>query len=162
VLTRVPVGSIESQGQYQYYAGPDGAGGQTWSSSLAASRPVFVDPPGAMSSSGFYHPGLDRYFLITIHSNWQTGNLAFFEAPEPWGPWSTIRYYTNWPAGGQVERSVFYANFSAKWFGPSVSDFVLVFTGTSSNDTWNSVPGTFVLGAADNVPPQAPTDLRSP
>ena len=38
-------------------------------------------------------------------------NLGIFEADEPWRPWKTVEYYTNWNNTG----STFFWNFSNKW-----------------------------------------------
>jgi hypothetical protein len=42
-----------------------------------------------------------------------------------------------------VEASTFFWNFSNKWLSSDGRDFVLVFTGVGSNDSWNTVHGTF-------------------
>ena len=158
ILTRVPTGSIESQPQYQYYAGLDGSGAPTWSSSVASAAPVFRDPNGVMRNSAIYNAGLRRYLLVTNHTARNQGNLGIFDAPEPWGPWTTAGYTTGWPAGGEVAKNTFYGNFSAKWMGASGTDFVFVFTGKESNDSWNSVQGRFLTGPTGDTHAPARVD----
>lgn len=161
-LTRVPVAGIESQSQYQYFSGLDGSGNPGWTSTLSSGRPVFIDGNGVMIPSVIYHPGLQRYLLTTCHTAWSNSNFGIHDAAQPWGPWTTVRYYTGWPAGGQVSSDGFYANFSSKWMATTGNGFVFVFTGVNSLDAWNSVPGTFVLStsSSDVTPPHAPSDLQ--
>lgn len=162
ILTRVPKTSIEDPLKYEYFAGLGSGGSPTWSLSLTSMVPVFQDPNGVMRNSVNYNAGLGRYLLVTNHTTKNLGNVAIFDAPEPWGPWTTIRYFTGWPAGGEVSRNTFYGNFSSKWFSSSGLDFVFVFTGKDTNDSWNSVPGRFILpGATDATPPDPPADLRA-
>jgi len=110
-LSRVPKTGIESQSQYQFFKGLNGCGQPLWGM-FSERRPVFVDPNGVMRNSAIYNPGLRRYFLVTNHTENNSGNVAIFDAPEPWGPWTTVLYELGWPAGGEVERNVCFANFS--------------------------------------------------
>src|SRR5690606_40074440 len=68
-----------------------------WSSDVCSSdlakRPVFTDAENGVgwNLSVSYHPGLRRYLLCTQHTAIAEGNLGIFDAPEPWGPWTTVR-----------------------------------------------------------------------
>jgi len=57
-----------------------------------------------------------------------------------------------------VDATTFWWNFSNKWLSQDGKDFVMIFTGVRSNDSWNTVRGSFVL--ADFTPPDPPTGLR--
>jgi hypothetical protein len=59
---------------------------------------VFTDPNGVTPSSVVYVPGLKRFLLTCFHAG--PGQLGVFDAPTPWGPWTTIAYYEDW---GQME-----------------------------------------------------------
>lgn len=160
ILTRVPRDQIETMNRYEYFSGLDGSGNPTWSASPGSMRPVFTDPNGVLVNSAIHVAGLDRYLLVTYHTTWNQGNLAIFDAPEPWGPWTTVAYHSGWPLGGEVDRNTFYGNFASKWFSADGLDFVFVFTGTNANDSWNSVQGSFVLRTGDTTPPNHSSDLR--
>ncbi|HEX7077595.1 MAG TPA: DUF4185 domain-containing protein [Candidatus Eisenbacteria bacterium] len=160
-LLRVPKTQIETQSQYQFFAGLDGSGNPVWGTS-ANRRPVFTDPEGVMRNSAIYDPGLGRYLLVTNHTQNNSGDIGIFDAPEPWGPWTTVLYANGWPSGGEVERNVFFANFSPKWWSNGGRNFVFVFTGKSTNDSFNSVEGAFQLAGADTTAPSAIRDMRSP
>ena len=105
-----------------------------------------ADPNGGgRTVSVSYNAGLKRYLLCTEHLDSYKGNLGIFDAPEPWGPWTTVVYESPWAQDTPIEASSFFWNFSNKWLSPSGQDFVLIFTGTGDNDSWNAVPGSFVL-----------------
>lgn len=145
ILLRVPRTEIENQGAYQFFSGTDARGRPLWGS-VEERKPVFEDPNGIMHNSVIYHPCLDRYLLITNHTQWARGNVAIFEAPEPWGPWQTVSYQYGWPGGENVEPSTFFANISPKWsWRENAAEFVFVFTGRGENDSWNSVDGRLEL-----------------
>jgi hypothetical protein len=142
-LVRVPKDKILDRSSYEFYAGLDADDVPAWTKNIASREPVFEDPNGVgwcMSVS--YNAGLRRYLLCTEHDRSFNGNLGIFDAPEPWGPWTTVGYYDNWGSFG----STFYWNFSNKWLSSNGKDFVLIFTGTGDNDAWNTASGTFSAG----------------
>lgn len=94
-----------------------------------------------MRTSINYNPGLKRYFLITEHTERSKGNIGIYDAPEPWGPWTTV-LFTGGFGAPDIQPNTFYWNFSNKWASANGKDFVLVFTGKEDNDSWNSVEGT--------------------
>ncbi len=159
-LIRVPKTQIADQSQYQFFKGKDGGGNPLWGA-YAERQPVFADPNGVMRSSAIYNSGLGRYLLVTNHTSNNSGNIAIFDAPEPWGPWTTVLYATGWPSGGEVSRNVFFANFSPKWWSGGGRNFVFVFTGKDTNDSFNSVEGVFQLAGNDSIPPNPPFNLRA-
>jgi hypothetical protein len=141
-LLRVPRTGIMDRSQYEFFAGLDGSGLPMWVSSIALRQPVFEDRDGGVgwNSSASYNPGLERYLLITEHTATSRGNIGVFDAPEPWGPWTTVLYQSGFGVP-IIEASTFFWNFANKWLSPDGHDFVLIFTGTGSNDSWNSVRG---------------------
>jgi hypothetical protein len=161
LLLRVPLDRIEDQAAYQYYAGLGPAGDPRWGPPEAR-RPAFRDPNGVMRNSAAYNAALGRYFLVTNHTARNQGNLALFEAPEPWGPWATVLYASGWPGNvADVPNNTFLAHFAPKWWSADGRGFVLVFTGKTANDSWNSVEGAFTVFAPDAVAPRARADSRT-
>jgi len=140
-LMRVPKDRILEREAYTFFAGLDASGEPTWTPDLTARKPVFEDPNGTRRTSVVYQPTLGRYLLCTAHNQADSGNLGIFDAPEPWGPWTTVAYYENWGGFG----STFFWTFAPKWFSEDGLRFSLVFTGTGRNDAWNTVPGRFTL-----------------
>lgn len=67
----------------------------TWSPDPAKAAPIFTDPtPNRDLCTVAYLPALKRYLLTTFHSG--AGQLGLFDAPHPWGPWTTVAYYEKW------------------------------------------------------------------
>jgi hypothetical protein len=152
-LMRVPCQDIEDRGRYEFYGGPDRSGNPVWHTGLARRVPVFQDPEkGVMRISVSYNAGLGRYLLIAQQvSRWEirNGHLGIYEAPEPWGPWSTVLCKRPWDIGDERKlhrgyKTVFW-NFSNKWLSADGRGFVLVYTGPE-HDEWGTVEGRFVLG----------------
>lgn len=140
--------------RFEFYAGKDSAGQPIWGS-IQQKQPVFQDENGVgWCISASYHATLKRVLLCTEHELSQRGLLGIFDSPTPWGPWTTVEYYT--PAspfgaerqGSQLEwqNNVFFAGFATKWFDRD--RFTLNFTGAGrgkNNDSFNTVQGQFVL-----------------
>ena len=144
-LSRVPKDAILDRARYEFFVGKDRSGAPAWSTDLTKKQPIFEDHNGVgWNVSVSYNPGLKRYLLTTEHTETHTGKLGLFDAPEPWGPWTTVAYEETWGAG-HVEVSTFYWNFPSKWLSSAGTQFTLVFTGKNTNDSWNTVAGRFVL-----------------
>jgi hypothetical protein len=103
---------------------------------------VLEDASGLMRHSALYVAPLRRYVLVTDHSLRNGGNVAIYDAPDPWGPWREVLRESAW-GEGHVAPNTFYWVFAPAWLGPDGRDFVLVFTGKEENDSWNSVRGRF-------------------
>jgi hypothetical protein len=158
-LVRAPKDQLMTQSSYQWFAGMSG-GQPTWSANIASKQPVFQDPNGVgWCLSVSYNAGLRRYLLATEHDATFGGNLGLFDAPEPWGPWTTVLYTSSW-GSGNIETSTFFWNFSNKWLSADGKSFTLVFTGVGSNDSWNTVRGSFTTAASPTN--QAPSVSAGP
>jgi len=158
-LARVPKGQLMTQSAYEFFTGLDSSGNPRWSTTVSSKVPVFQDLNNGIgwTMSVSYNPGLKRYLLTTEHTQSVPygGNIGIFDAPEPWGPWTTVLYQTPW-AGST--KACFFWNFSNKWLSPDGKNFVLAFTG---NDRWNTVKGTFTVSGSTTGPsaPSAPSGL---
>ena len=117
--------------------------------------PVFEDPEGVgWCMSAYYHPSLKRIILTTQHTGNASGLLGIFDAPTPWGPWTTVKYFEPSNAFGAVregseltwEQNIFFAAFLTKWLHRD--KFTLNFTWAGrgrDNDSFNTVQGRFLL-----------------
>ena len=70
--------------------------------------------------------------------------MGVFEAPEPWGSWKTVAYESGFGAG-HVEETSFYWNISPKWLSSDGKDFMMIFTGHITLDSWNTVEASFTV-----------------
>jgi len=140
-LIRVPQDHLLERDAYEFFAGLDSSGDPIWTADIEARKPVFEDANGVgWTVSVSYNAGLKRYLLITEHDESFAGNMGIFDAPEPWGPWTTVGYYNNW--GGTEET--FFWNFSNKWLSEDGLEFTLIYTGIGEHDSWHLVRGRFI------------------
>ncbi|MEO1393544.1 MAG: DUF4185 domain-containing protein [Cyanobacteria bacterium J06634_5] len=141
-LMRVSKTGILDRSQYAFFSGINEDGDPVWSPELERRSPAFTDQNGVgWTTSVSYNPALQRYFLMTEHDKTFESNLGIFDAPEPWGPWTTVLY--DRLNTDDIEQTAFFYNFANKWLSEDGKDFVLVFTGIKSNDSWNTVEGRF-------------------
>lgn len=143
---------------YEWFTGTSG-GKPAWGS-LERKQPVFENPEGTgWCVSASYNPGLRRYLLATEHSVSHAGRMALFDAPEPWGPWTTVKYWTADERFGATrpgseldwQDNVFFFSFAPKWLSADGRDFTLIFTGGGqgrNNDSLNAIRGRFQLRPA--------------
>ncbi|HFD80514.1 MAG TPA: DUF4185 domain-containing protein [Gammaproteobacteria bacterium] len=153
-LIRVPRQRLFERGAYEFFAGEGKDGRPLWTHRVAERKPVFSDAAnGVMRASATYNPGLDRYLLVTEHGRRARGNIGIYDAPTPWGPWTTV-LFANAFGAPHIEANTFFWVFSNKWTSVDGRRFTLVFTGRDANDSWNTVDGSFSLrrGRGSNLP----------
>ncbi len=109
-LARVAPTRILSRSAYRYFAGIDARGNPIWSANDERMQPIFSDRnparPGCSGSCNMtgalteavYNTALRRY--IGTAQGDSIGQTAFYDAPEPWGPWTVISYNNIDPASG--------------------------------------------------------------
>jgi len=142
-LARVHKDSIMFREAYTFVAGMNN-GNPTWTSDVFARTPVFENPAGVgWCINVSYNSSLKRYFLTTEHTETHRGNIGIFDAPEPWGPWTTVLYERKW-GEEHIPLNTFYWNFSNKWLSSDGKHFSLIFTGRKENDSFNMIRGDFV------------------
>lgn len=148
-LIRADRSRLRERSAWQVFAGLDGAGEPRWSSAIRSRRPVFTDPHGVNNlglASVVYNRPLHRFILTVAHrtvrgdTRADAGRLGIFEAPTPWGPWSTVAYYTNWMGLGDHEALIY--EIPAKWIGPEGKQFWMIFS-SGDADSFNLVRGSF-------------------
>jgi len=145
LLMRCHEDSLDSKSNWNYYAGRG-----KWSSDKTQHKAIFTDhKKGIMRTSVIYNTGLKRYILTTQHISRfgnENGHIGIYESRYPWGPWRTVLLKNAWDTGIQVKDKKYktvYWNFSPKWMSQDGKRFVMVYTGTGS-DEWGTVEGTFV------------------
>ena len=93
-LGRAPTGKLLDRSSYQFFCSLPNERPR-WSPDIAKAQPIFRDrnAMGDLATVVFV-PALKRYLLTTFHKG--PGQLGIFDAPQPWGPWTTVAYYENW------------------------------------------------------------------
>lgn len=153
VLGRVPQDRILNRQAYEFFSGFDEEGNPTWSGSIGDREPVLTFPGGANRLDVSHNPGIGRY-LMTMRSRARAGGLnqfSIFDAPEPWGPWTTVFFTTRWNGkrlsdsqGGWGEAQ----RIPTKWISDDGREFYLVFAG---NDHFAVRKATLTVRAAEGL-----------
>jgi hypothetical protein len=91
-LMRAPKDAMTTQSSYTYYAGLDATGAPVWSANDADAQPIFTDRNDRPMGLGpmVYDPGLG--LLVAVAQGPKVAEVALYESPNPWGPWSTVAY----------------------------------------------------------------------
>lgn len=144
VLARVPKDKITSRDFYEFYKGMDDTGDPVWTSDMDMRGAVFEYPGHCMRTDIVYNPGLKRY-LMTVGYDFQ-GAWGIYDAPEPWGPWTTAFHTTKW----DIDRIHSY-RIPSKWIDPDGTTMSLVFSGSGGEtyDAFSVRKITFSLFGAD-------------
>lgn len=146
-LARVPKGSLRDRTAYQWFTGLDADKNPTWSADITQRQPVFEDPNGVGIASVIYNPGINRYILTTAHGPHSDGirRLGVFDAPEPWGPWTTVEYNENWGGFSGFWLGYYIPTKTPDWMSADGKTIHLIFSGQGDLDSFNLVKATLTL-----------------
>jgi hypothetical protein len=127
VLARVPKDRIKDRSAYQFCVDPRKTE-PTWSKEIAERGAVFTHPGKCYRCSVSYNAGLKRYLLCQAGADRNVkAGFGVFDAPEPWGPWTTVCYMPQWDVDpGET------ASFPTKWMSADGRTVHLVFSGGDS------------------------------
>jgi hypothetical protein len=132
VLARVPKGQITERAAYEFFTGLDGRRRPRWSKEVADRGAVFAHKGRCYRSGVTFNAGLKRYLWAQVvppaggkeADTRFAGGLAVYDAPEPWGPWTTVYFTERWDVGpGET------ASFPARWMSADGKTVHLVFSG---------------------------------
>ncbi|MPY91247.1 MAG: serine hydrolase [Luteitalea sp.] len=127
VLARVPKDRIRERDAYEFLERVDAAGGPVWTRDIARRGAAFSFPGLVYRSQVTYHPALKRYLLcgiIPIGDTRFDGGFGLYDAPEPWGPWTTVFFTRKWDTGPGENCS-----FPTKWMSADGKTVWMVFSG---------------------------------
>jgi len=87
--------SLLTKASYQVYTGVNAAGVAQWSNTWSNMQPIFVDhgPRPMHLGKMVYNSALQRF--ISAAQGGSVNQAAFFDSPNPWGPFTTIAYYNS-------------------------------------------------------------------
>lgn len=148
VLARVPRRRIMERDAYEFFAGLDAAGGATWTRDLGRRGAVFANPGRCYRSAISYNRPLGRYLwsqTLPGDDPRERGGFGLYDAPEPWGPWTTAYFTEDWDVGPGENSSV-----PTKWIGDDGTTIHLVFSG---DDCFSVRRGVLIVGPrGDHAP----------
>jgi hypothetical protein len=122
VLARVPKNRVRDRDAYEFFAPAGEDGRPVWTRDLAARGHVFHYPGHCERLDAVYNPGIQRY-LLTVGFGHGKG-WGLFDAPSPWGPWTTAFATRDWGLGETHDYRL-----PAKWMSPDGTKLWLVFSG---------------------------------
>lgn len=134
VLMRVPIKDVKQRSAWEFFKGTDADGTAQWTRNANERGAVFSHRDACLRSAITYNAGIDRYLW------WQAipqppghpdrgdtrfdGGFAIYDAPEPWGPWTTAFYTRKWDTGPGE-----HGDFPSKWISSNGRTMHLVFSG---------------------------------
>ena len=127
VLGRVPKGRIKDRDAYEFFEGRDGRNRPVWTRDIARRGGVFTHRGECYRSGISYDAGLKRYLWCQILPGGDArfrGGFGIYDAPEPWGPWTTAYFTEAWDVGPGETSS-----FPTKWMSTDGKTLYLVFSG---------------------------------
>ena len=128
VLARVPRDKIGVRSAWEFLEGFDVQGQPVWTSDLSRRGGVFRYPANCQRVDAVYDPGIRRYLLALGYDH--DGGWGLFDAPEPWGPWTTI-LHRDWDIAATHGYRL-----PAKWISADGLQLTLVFSGIKPNDAF--------------------------
>jgi CubicO group peptidase (beta-lactamase class C family) len=156
VLARVPKDRIRERDAYEFFVRVEPNGDILWSHDIADRAAVFSNPGAVCRSHITYNPALERYLLTmvgpVVDSRFE-GGLGVYDAPEPWGPWTTAFYTDAWDVGPGES-----ASFPSKWLSADGRSGWLVFSG---NDSFSVRRATFVLVEEKEIAANGTAELNN-
>ena len=125
---------------YEFFVKLDAAGRPVWSWEIASRGAVFTNPAACYRSSVSYNSALKRYLWCQTGPGNDprfAGGFGIYDAPEPWGPWTTAFHTDLWDVGPGESM-----HLPTKWMSRDGREFWLVFSG---NDSFSVRRGTIVF-----------------
>jgi hypothetical protein len=153
VLARVPKGNINRRDAYEFFKGLDQGRQPLWSKELAERGAVFRHPGRCYRGGITFNAGLKRYLWVQIIPGTEgrkadtrfEGGFAIYDAPEPWGPWTTVYFTEKWDVGpGET------ASFPTRWMSADGKTLPLVFSG---EDHFSVRQASLTVSGAGGRPP---------
>ncbi len=151
VLARVPKGRITERAAYEFFTGLDRRR-PLWSKEVGDRGAVFAYKGRCYRSGVTYDAGLRRYLWAQVIPGTEgrkpdtrfEGGLAVYDAPEPWGPWTTVYFTEKWDVGPGES-----ASFPAKWISADGKTVHLLFSG---DDSFAVRRGALRVAGAEGLP----------
>jgi len=126
VLARVAKDRIRRREAYEFFSHVDSAGAPVWTSDIRRRGKVFTFPGHCQRVGAVYNP-LCRRYLLSLGFD-QSGGWGIFDAPEPWGQWSTAFFTRDWEIGPTHDYRL-----PSKWISEGGKTMALVFSGREHN-----------------------------
>ncbi len=128
MLARAPKDRIRERSAWEFFERLDAGGRPVWTADIARRGAVFHYPANCQRVDAVYNAGIGRYLLALGYDH--AGGWGLFDAPEPWGPWTTV-LHRQWDVAGTHGYRL-----PAKWISADGLTMTLVFSGVKPNDAF--------------------------
>jgi CubicO group peptidase (beta-lactamase class C family) len=122
VLARVPKDRIRRREAYEFFSHVGPSGAPVWASDIRGRGHVFTFPGRCQRVGAVYNPFCKRYLLSLGFDH--LGGWGIFDAPEPWGPWTTAFFTHDWELGNTHDYRL-----PSRWITDGGKRMALVFSG---------------------------------
>ncbi len=129
VLARAPKNRIRERDAYEFVSRLDAAGKPVWSRRIEERTPVFRFPRHCQRLDVVYNAPLRRYLLALGYNH--GGGWGIYDAPEPWGPWTTAFHTGYWGLGDTHGYRL-----PTKWISADGRTMWLIFSGRAPWDAF--------------------------
>lgn len=127
VLARVPKYRLTDKSAYEFLKSNQ----PSWTKDINERGAAFSFPGHCYRTGVTYNAPLKRYLWVQILPESKhpegprfQGGFGIYDAPEPWGPWTTVYFTTEWDVGpGET------ASFPTKWISADGKTLYLLFSG---------------------------------
>lgn len=138
ILMRVPKDEIATRAAWEFVEKLDAKGKPVWTNDITKRGGIFQHRDSCLRSAMTYNAALKRYLWWqqipkpkgTTNDRGDTrfaGGFGIYDAPEPWGPWTTAYLTADWDFGPGE-----HADFPSKWMSPDGLTMYLVFSGSDA------------------------------
>jgi hypothetical protein len=135
ILLRAPKEKLTQRESWEFFARFDDNGQPAWTRDVQQRAGVLRNPGACLRSAMTYCAPLKRYLWWqqlpqppgTTNDRGDTrfaGGFGIYDAPEPWGPWTTAFYTEQWDVGPGE-----HGDFPAKWMSADGRKLHLIFSG---------------------------------
>jgi hypothetical protein len=128
MLARVAKDRIRERGAWEFWERLDDAGRTVWTPDVTRRGAVFGYPANCQRVDVVYDAGIRRYLMALGYDH--DGGWGLFDAPEPWGPWTTV-LHRQWDVAGTHGYRL-----PARWISEDGLKMTLVFSGVKPNDAF--------------------------
>jgi CubicO group peptidase (beta-lactamase class C family) len=129
VLARAPKTAIHDRGAWEFFVKLDAARAPVWTRDITRRGAVFDYPRRCGRVDAVFNAGVKRY-LLALGFNHDSG-WGIFDAPEPWGPWTTAFHTGRWDLEGTHGYRL-----PAKWISEDGRRMTLIFSGLKQWDAF--------------------------
>jgi hypothetical protein len=131
VMARVHKDHLRERQKYEFLSHVDEDGEARWTRKIADRGAVFEHPNRCYRGGMTYNAGLKRYLWCqTLPESTHPfgprfqGGFGIYDAPQPWGPWTTLYFNETWDVGPGESSSI-----PTKWISPDGRTIHMVFSG---------------------------------